>query len=111
MPATFIVRERLAQVALALRRLARIESVEEALECPGIGRAGRALVQVARELEADLLEDLQVSACHGVAGALEGVERRVQCAGQAAEPGLALEEAPAQQPPPQRRDRVQRPAT
>ena len=106
----FVVRERLAQVTLALRRLARSEPVEEALERAGIGRAGRALVQVARELEPDLLEDLQVPARHGVAGPLEGVERRVQRAGQAAEPGLALEEAPAQQPPPQRRDRVQQPA-
>ena len=109
-PPALVVRERLAQVTLPVRRIACLEPVEEALEHRGIGSAGPALVQVARELEPDLLEDLQVPARDRLAGSPERVEGRVQCAGQTAEPRLALEEALAQQAPPQRRDRVQQPA-
>jgi hypothetical protein len=67
-------------------------------------------VEVARELEPDLLEDPQVPARDGGAGTFERIERRVQCTRQAPDPRLALEEATAEQSTPQRRNWVQEPA-
>jgi hypothetical protein len=61
-------------------------------------------VEIACELEPDLLEHLQVPASDGVAGILERVERRVQGSRQAPDPRLGLEKAAAQQPTPQRRN-------
>ena len=76
-----------------------------------VGRLARwARMQVARELEPDLLEHLEVPARHALAGALEGVERRVQLSGQASDPRVGLEQAASQQPAPRRRDRVEHPA-
>jgi hypothetical protein len=73
------VHERLAQVPLPVGWAAWPQAVEE---LPDLRRVGwsvrRALVQVTRELEPDLLEHPQVPARDGCAGALERVERRVQ---------------------------------
>ena len=64
-------------------------------------------MQIARELQPNLLEHPQVPARHGGAGPLESVERRVQFGGQAPDSRLALEEAAAQQPAPQSGNRMQ----
>jgi hypothetical protein len=99
--------ERLAQVALAVGRLAGREAVQKAREPWRVGAQRRVgFVQVAREVHADLGEDLAVAVGHGVAGTLEGIERGVQVGHQAPQPRLALEEPPADQPPPQRREWV-----
>ena len=58
--------------------------------------------QVARELEADLLEHLQVAARDGVAGPLDGVERRVSRPS-AARAGCRVEQTAPQQPRHERR--------
>ena len=88
-PPALVARERLAQVALPLGRVAGPQSVEEPLERRRLGRrVRRGLVEIARELEPDLLEHLQVPARDGVAGTLERVERRVQLGRQAPDPRL-----------------------
>ena len=96
-PDALVTGECLAQQALAIRRVAG-------------SQARRAVVEIAGELEPDLLEDLEVAARNSVAGELERVERCVELMREAADPRLALEEAAAQQPAPERRDRVQQPA-
>ena len=95
-PQALVPRERLAQVALTFRRVARPQAVERLLA-----------VEVASELEADLLEHLQVAARDGVARQLDGVERRVQLCRQAPQARLALKEPAAHQPPPEGRERMQ----
>jgi hypothetical protein len=101
--------ERLAQVALAIGRLAGGEAIQEQLECRRVcGHRRVGVLQVAREVNADLGEDLAVAVGHGVACALEGVKRGVQVGGQAPQPRLALEEPPADQPPPKRRERMRK---
>ena len=110
-PQALVVGERLAQVTLPFRWIARTQAVEESTDLRRVGRrARRALVEIARELQADLLEHPQVPARDGGAGTLERVERRVQLGRQAPDSRLGLEEAVAQHPAPQRPDRVQRPA-
>ena len=111
-PRAFVPGERLAQVALPLGWVARPQSVEETLQLRGVGLSvRRALVKKARELEADLLEHLQVSARDGVARTLERIERRVQRGRQTPDPRVALEEAAPQQPTPRRCDWMQQPTT
>jgi hypothetical protein len=68
--------------------------------------ARRHLLQEARELEADLREDLAVAARDGGARALERVERGVQLRGHAAESRARVVEAVAQQRAPERAQRV-----
>ena len=107
-----VARERLAQVALSLGRVAGPQRVEETPEWRGLDRrVRRTLVEVTRELQADLLEHPQVPVRDGGARTLERIERRVQCTRQAPDPRLALEEAVAQQPTPQRRNWMQKPAS
>src|SRR5438093_3657758 len=96
-PQLVVVPERLAQQALTFGRVAgpQLQAV---------------VVEITGELKPDLLEDLQVPACDGVARSLERVERRVELGGEAPEARPGLEEAAAQPPAPQRRARVQDPA-
>jgi hypothetical protein len=62
-----------------------VQPVEEGRERRRVGpQLGVAVVQVARELQADLGEDLAVAARDGVAGELEAVEGRVRAATAAA---------------------------
>src|SRR5688572_29400483 len=65
-------------------------------------------MEVARELEADLLEDLPVAPGDGVAGALECIERSVQLSCQTPEARVRLKEPPPQHPPPERHDRMEK---
>ena len=110
-PQALVVHERLSQVTLPLRWIAGTQAVEESADLRRIGRrVRRALVEVARELEPDLLEHPQVPARDGGASSLERVERRVQLGRQAPDSRLGLEEAVAQHPAPQRPNRVQQPA-
>ena len=110
-PQALVVHERLSQVTLPLRWIARTQAVEESADLRGVGRrVRRALVEVARELEPDLLEHPQVPSRDGGAGTLERVERRVQLGRQTPDSRLRLEEAVAQQPAPQRPDRMEQPA-
>ena len=99
--------ERLAQKPLTVRWLPRLQAVEKALQSRSV--AGRALAEVAGELEPDLGEHLPVAARDRVRGELEGVERRVQLAGQAAQARLGVEQPAAEQSAPERPDRVPQP--
>jgi hypothetical protein len=53
------------------------------------------IVEIARELQPDLLEDPEISARDGGAGTLERVERCVQLGGQPSDWRLGLKEAAA----------------
>ena len=95
-PALLVAGERLAQVALPVGRVAGPQPLDERLEPTRIGRLGGwALLEVARELEPDLLEHLEVPARDALAGAFERVERRVQLVSQAPDPRAGLEQATA----------------
>ena len=85
----------------AARRAGRRAAAGRGTPRTGGSAARRAgTFEVARELEPDLLEHLEVPARDALARALEGVERRVQLGGQAPEPRVGLEEAAPQQPAP-----------
>src|SRR5262245_52106553 len=99
-----VVRERLTQEPLTVRRLAAAQPVEEALE-------RFVLLEPARELEPDLGKHLEVAASDRVAGAADRVEGSVQLCGQAADSRLGLKKAATQEPPPQRLEWVQQPAS
>ena len=103
-----VAHEGLPQVLLAVGRRAGPQSGEEAPERGRVRPELRpALLQVARELQPDLVEDLAVPAGNGVACQLERVERRVQFRDHPAETGVALEQPAANERPPHRRDRMQ----
>ena len=107
---SLIVHKRLTQIALPSGRVARSQSLEKPPERGGLGsRVRRALLEVAGELEPDLLEHLPISACDRSARKLERVKRSVQLGRQATDTRFALEEAAAQQAAPQRCNWMQQP--